>query len=507
MIRQFGWALGLTVVALALALGFGGPETAFIVLILGVLEVSLSFDNAVVNAKVLNRMHPVWQKLFLTVGILIAVFGMRLVLPILIVSITASLSIPDVIDLALNDATAYGERLAESEAAIYAFGGTFLLMIFLDFVLDTERDIFWLTPIEKALHRIGKLDQLSVVLAIIGVYVMSRLADEEEVTTVLVSGLAGLFVYLLVNGLDGLFEESMEHREERGDLDNAPTTGKMTMQVFKAGVFAFLYLEVLDASFSFDGVIGAFAISNEVLVIALGLGIGAFWIRSLTIYLVRQGTLSEYLYLEHGAHWAIGVLALIMLASVKYHIPEVVTGLTGVAFIAAALVSSLAERRRRPAQDDVDSAEVLGVRPAVALSLPAPPPVPAILPLLPSHHAQPGRSNGTIVQVRLRRRSDGAQPGSTVQPPAVPNQLARCSSSGPSGVSITAVRSASGGSAAHGSCSWPRRRCPRCRLTGARTTPRGRSCARRSSQTSTSSRSGSASNSACDQDRQTLLGT
>src|SRR5689334_8850810 len=102
MIRLFGPATILTVAAFAVALVFGGPEDLAIVAILSVLEVSLSFDNAVVNAKVLNRMHPIWQKLFLTVGILIAVFGMRLVLPVFIVSVTADLSIPDVIDLALN---------------------------------------------------------------------------------------------------------------------------------------------------------------------------------------------------------------------------------------------------------------------------------------------------------------------------------------------------------------------------------------------------------------------
>jgi len=360
MIRTFGWAMGLTLVALGLAVGFGGPATAFTVLILGVLEISLSFDNAVVNAKVLNRMHPVWQKLFLTVGILIAVFGMRLLLPILIVSITTGESLGNVVDLALNDAARYGEELASAEAAIYAFGGTFLLMIFLDFVLDTERDIFWLTWLERPLHKIGKLDQLSVVLALVGLYVMHSIAAEEDKVTVLVAGIAGLLTYLLVNGLDGLFEDSMEAREESGELDAAPSSGGMTSTVFKAGVFSFLYLEILDASFSFDGVIGAFAISNEVLVIALGLGIGAFWIRSLTIYLVRAGTLSEYVYLEHGAHWAIGLLALIMLASVEYDIPEVVTGLTGVAFIAAALVSSIAERKRRPEVPVEDDDRVLG---------------------------------------------------------------------------------------------------------------------------------------------------
>ncbi len=361
MIRTFGWAMGLTVAALAVALGYGGPATALTVLILGVLEISLSFDNAVVNAKVLNRMAPIWQKLFVTVGILIAVVGMRLLLPVLIVAVTTGESLGNVVDLALHDSARYGAELKGAEHAIYAFGGIFLLMIFLDFVLDTEREIFWLTPVEKALHSIGKLDQLSVVLALVGIYVMYSIAPADDHVTVLVAGVAGLLTYLVVNGLDGLFEVSMEARDEADEAVTTQAGGGMTGAVFKAGIFSFLYLEVLDASFSFDGVIGAFAISDKVLVIALGLGIGAFWIRSLTLYLVRAGTLAEYVYLEHGAHWAIGLLAVIMLASVDYRIPEVVTGLTGVGFILAALVSSIVERRRRPAELDVeDSEQVLG---------------------------------------------------------------------------------------------------------------------------------------------------
>ena len=344
MIRQFGPAMVITAVALVLALVLGGPTDLAVVAILGVLEISLSFDNAVVNAKVLTRMHPLWQKLFLTIGIVIAVFGMRLVLPIFIVSLTAHLSLSDVVNLAINDATKYGQELDNAKQAIYAFGGTFLFMIFLDFVLDVERDVFWLAPVEKALVRIGKLDQLSVVIALGGIFVMSRITPHDKQLTVFVAGLVGLAAYLVVNSLDNLFEESMDDGEDQGA---APAT-KMTGAVFRAGIFTFLYLEVLDASFSFDGVIGAFAISNRVLVIALGLGVGAFWIRSLTLYLVRKGTLSEYVYLDHGAHWAIGVLAVIMIAQVRYQVPEVVTGLTGVGFIGLALVSSIAERRRNP---------------------------------------------------------------------------------------------------------------------------------------------------------------
>ena len=93
---------------------------------------------------------------------------------------------------------------------------------------------------------------------------------------------------------------------------------------------------MLDASFSFDGVVGAFAITSDPIIIAIGLGVGAMFIRSLTVYLVRKGTLSEYVYLEHGALWAIGALAVLLLITIKYDVPEVVTGLIGVGFIGAA---------------------------------------------------------------------------------------------------------------------------------------------------------------------------
>ena len=111
----------------------------------------------------------------------------------------------------------------------------------------------------------------------------------------------------------------------------------------------FLYLEVLDAAFSFDGVTGAFAITSDPIIIALGLGlVGAMFVRSITVYLVRQDTLDRYIYLEHGAHWAIGALAVIMLMSIdhRFHIPEWLTALVGVFFIAAAFAHSVWRNRR-----------------------------------------------------------------------------------------------------------------------------------------------------------------
>ncbi|WP_030218449.1 DUF475 domain-containing protein, partial [Streptomyces sp. NRRL WC-3626] len=102
-------------------------------------------------------------------------------------------------------------------------------------------------------------------------------------------------------------------------------------------------------SFSFDGVIGAFAITNDIVLMALGLGIGAMYVRSLTVYLVRQGTLDDYVYLEHGAHYAIGALALILLVSIRYQINDIVTGLIGVTLISASFYSSV--RRNRAARE------------------------------------------------------------------------------------------------------------------------------------------------------------
>ena len=317
----------------------GGPAMLLAVAVLIILEISLSFDNAVVNAKILAKMSPLWQKLFLTVGILIAVFGMRLILPVVLVAVTANLGFGEVWNLALNDPEAYEGFLEAAKESIYAFGGIFLLMIFLNFILDPDREIYWLKPIEKPLVKIGKLDTLPVVIALATIYVGSRLTEPDKASTVFVAGIFGLMLYLAVSGLDGLLEEGM-------DLDDQPPGTPVTNMTFAAGLTSFLYLELIDASFSFDGVIGAFAISNNIIVIALGLGVGAFWVRSMTIYLVREGTLTEYVYLEHGAHWAIGALAFIMIAELQYEINEYFTGVAGVVVIILAVISSVIEKRR-----------------------------------------------------------------------------------------------------------------------------------------------------------------
>jgi uncharacterized protein len=360
-LRTFGGSFAVAAVGLVAGFLYGGGTGLALAAILAVLEVSLSFDNAVVNATVLVRMSPFWQRIFLTVGVAIAVFGMRLVFPLLIVGITAKLTPVEAVRLALEKGDpdkhgTYGYLLHEAHPAIAAFGGLFLLMLFLDFVFE-ERDITWLSWIERPLARIGKLDQLSVVLALGALAVSAyTLAPSDKISTVLISGVLGLGTYLLVNGLGEFFDEGAGDDEDEEDEFGAKLERRKAMHVVgKAAFFLFLYLEVLDASFSFDGVVGAFAITSDPIIIAIGLGIGAMFIRSLTVYLVHKGTLSEYVFLEHGALWAIGALAVILLVTIKYDVPEVVTGLIGVAFIGAALVSSILRNRRTAATEDAGS--------------------------------------------------------------------------------------------------------------------------------------------------------
>jgi hypothetical protein len=356
--RIFGISLAVTTVALVAGYAHGGVTALFLLVVLAVLEVSLSFDNAIINAAVLQQMSVFWQRMFLTIGILIAVFGMRFVFPLVIVWGTAGLDPVRALELALNPppnnalefpdgSPSYEKLVIAAHPAIAAFGGTFLLMLFLDFVFH-DRDIKWLKWIEIPFARIGRLGQVSVaVVAIVLILISTQLTHSgEERATVLIAGLLGLVTYLVVNGLSRAFRPSGLDAVAAG----AAPTGLVGKAAGKAGLTMFLYLEVLDAAFSFDGVTGAFAITSDPIVIALGLGlVGSMFVRSITIYLVKQEALDRYVYLEHGAHWAIGALAVIMLLSIepRLEVPDAVTALVGVVFIGAAFTWSVLRNRRR----------------------------------------------------------------------------------------------------------------------------------------------------------------
>lgn len=323
----------VTIVCLAAAAYWGGIIGAFIAAILGILEVSLSFDNAVVNASILKRMDERWQQYFLTWGVLIAVFGMRLLFPIAIVAVATGIGFAGVTDMALHDPAQYAQHLTDSHVQIAAFGGMFLLMVFFSFIFDEGKELHWLGKIEEKIASFGKLESIEIIIALSLLLITQHWLPQEIRLDALVAGVAGVILFVVVDSLSTLFEDE-EEGEELADA------------LKKGSIMSFLYLEVLDASFSFDGVIGAFAITQDVVIIMLGLAIGAMFVRSLTVYLVRQGTLDEYVFLEHGAHYAIGTLAAIMLVSMTHHIPEVVTGLVGAVLIGLSVLSSILYKKK-----------------------------------------------------------------------------------------------------------------------------------------------------------------
>jgi uncharacterized protein len=298
-----------------------GTSAFFIALLLTALEVTLSFDNAVLNAKVLKKMSPVWQRRFLTWGILTAVVGTRLILPIIIVAITAATAPWDVLELALHAPEEYGKLLTASDIAIKAFGGMFLTMVALKYFVDDAKTVHWVRRVEHYLARLGSIESAEIFTGLLILCSLSFMVPTHLQSEVLVSGLVGIMLFLLMEGVTHAL---------------ALAQGQKAL----SGLGLFLYLDVLDAAFSLDGVVGAFALSNNLIIITVGLGIGAYLVRSLTLYFVRHGTLDTIRYLEHGAHWAILGLAVTMLIGLTHHIPEVITGLIGLTFVLGSYYSS-----------------------------------------------------------------------------------------------------------------------------------------------------------------------
>lgn len=306
-----------------------GLACVFIAAVLGILEISLSFDNAVVNAAKLEKMTPKWQHRFITWGIAIAVFGMRFLFPLVIVAIFSGIHISKVFPMALHEPLKYAEYLHQSHAAVVSFGGAFLMMLFLNFFMS-KREHLWIKWLEIPLSKLAGIKYLDYFIVMMTVcFVLSQQPNYHE-NDIIIPAVVGAAIFSAIDKL-ARFIEQKEHKHEADAIAHAA----------KGGFVSFIYLELIDASFSLDGVLGAFALSHDIIIITLGLCIGAIFVRSLTILLVEKKTLKSFIYLESGAHWAIGILALIMFISTYHEIPEVVTALSGLIIILASLYSSV----------------------------------------------------------------------------------------------------------------------------------------------------------------------
>lgn len=333
LLRTFGISACITIASLIVVLLWLGAGALGAAVVLIAVELAFSFDNAIINAKVLARMNQFWQKMFLTVGVVLAIFGMRVLFPMIIVMLTAHVPFGTVVDLAFNHPTIYAAKLTLAHPSIAAFGGSFLLMLALHFFMDDEKEVHWITEIERPLKAAARWWVPAVVTVCITA-VFGQLVPMAEQAAVWRSGLAGTALFLAVNvfteWIGGLTSKSGSAHQHSGTL----------------ALMMFGYLQLLDASFSFDSVLGAFAITTNVVLIAIGLGVGAIWVRSLTVYMVRHKMLSAYAYLEHGAHYAVLALAVALFISLLIDVPQAITGIVGIGLIAASVAASPKSGRR-----------------------------------------------------------------------------------------------------------------------------------------------------------------
>jgi len=290
--------------------------------LLSVLEISLSFDNAVMNAVVLSTMTPKWRKRFLTWGMLIAVFGMRFLFPILIVSIISGFSLGETLKLAVEHSDVYGKSLEHAEPLILSFGGSFLLMVFISWLFDTAKELYWIRFFEEKAVKVAKLGEFKIIVALFMIFIVGLFKKSDSIILAMI---LGVLLFEAVNFIKNAVEFFEDRDIFSGDI----------------GWASFLYLELLDASCSLDGTVGAFAITQNLIIITVGLSVGAFILRSLTVYFVDSGKLKTLPYLEHGAHWGIGGLGVLMLLKLFISIPEVVISSLAFVFIMASFYSSL----------------------------------------------------------------------------------------------------------------------------------------------------------------------
>lgn len=342
-ISYFGFSIFFSALLVILAgvLGyfeFGTLHAVFrsvsVVLVLSLLELSISFENAVVNATILRKMNEVWQRRFLTWGIFIAVFLMRLIFPLLIVCLTAGLDPISAVMIAATEPTRFSNIMLSIHHEVSAFGGAFLALAALKYFFDSQKEVHWIYAIEMPLARMGKLESIEIVVVLTVLWLLTRTLPPELSASVLRAGVFGIMTFILVESLATYLKS---HDQPSQNL-KGPAVGSA------ASFGMFLYLEVLDASFSFDGVIGAFAISDHLFLITIGLGIGALFVRSLTVLMVDRGTLEAFRFLEHGAFWAVGALAAMMFAGIHLDIPEGITSSVGVVLIGLSIWSSLQKK-------------------------------------------------------------------------------------------------------------------------------------------------------------------
>ena len=289
-------------------------EEIMIVLGLIVFEIANSIDNAIVNAHVLKTMGELWRKRFLLIGIITSVFLVRFLLPLLIVW----LSVPNLPLTTLFASFSGGNNVAANaitaqKPIILMFGGVFLIYLYFHWLFLEKKDPLYIERFLKTKHGVWFFGVAATILVVVMYLSKSN-------PMMMLAAAIGSATFFLLYGLKETAESNENH------VKSAPMSD----------LSKFVYLEVLDAAFSFDGVIGSFAFTINLLLIFIGIGVGAVVVRQLTIKGIDQ--VAKYRYLKNGAMTSIGFLGLFMMSEafgieLPSYVPIVATLLlVGVAF-------------------------------------------------------------------------------------------------------------------------------------------------------------------------------
>lgn len=253
-------------------------------------EVISSVDNAIVNAHVLKTVPARFRRIFLTWGLLTAVFLMRGILPFLIVWIAnPAFSVVGLIRATLSSDGGVASALEHSKPLLLLGGGMYLFFVFLAWLFLEEKKYAFL--VEHFIHR-----QSVWFYAISSIFFTSVIYAALKLNPILaLAASIGSTAFFITDG----FKKNSEEKERKLMTANLSAWSKI------------LYLEILDASFSIDGVIGAFAFTLSVPLILIGNGIGAFLVREVTIRGIDW--ISKFAYLKNGAMYSIGMLGALMI--------------------------------------------------------------------------------------------------------------------------------------------------------------------------------------------------
>lgn len=263
----------------------------FFVILIGLVlfEVISSIDNAVINADVLRTMSERARRWFLLWGILIAVFLVRGLLPTVIIWIASpSLGLIGAFTASFSSDTHILELVEKAKPILLIGGGMYLVLLFLHWLFEEKKEYAFF--LEKFIHRqaVWFYAMSSFLLLSIAWFSLSN-------PLLTFAALVGATAFFITSG----FKRSAEEQEKKLLGSRASDISKL------------LYLEVLDSTFSVDGVIGAFAFTVSVPLIFLGNGIGAFVVRYVTIKGVN--TVKKFRYLKNGAMYSVGILGLVMI--------------------------------------------------------------------------------------------------------------------------------------------------------------------------------------------------